>query len=107
MSARPVWQSDGPRVDVTFSLRTRRAADAALAAVNRALATVGTGYTATSTVGGWRGDIEAGYTVSMIGMPHTARVVSALIDAGCEAIQVETFGLSSRCPYLVEEWRAQ
>lgn len=106
MNVKPVWRADGPRVDVTYSLRTRRAADAALAAVTRALASTGTGYTATQTVGGWRGDIEAGYTVSLIGMHHTARVVAALIEAGCEAVQVETFGFTARTPYMVEEWRA-
>lgn len=107
MSAQAVWRSEGPRVDVTFSLATRKDAAAALGAVRAALEPVDAGYTAVETIGGWRGAVEPGYTVSLIGgRRYTARVVSALHGAGCTAVQVETIGWSSSCPYMVEEWRA-
>jgi hypothetical protein len=104
------WKTTN-RTDFTFSLEDPVASVEAFLAAAKVCDDLGTGYTVRPGIGGWNGQTERSYTLSIVGVeaqsPDSQRAIfNALIEAGCEAIQVEFWSdHRSGTSYECQEWR--
>lgn len=100
------------RIDFTYSMPTEREAKKATFCLLKALTEVECGWTLREGMGGWQGEIEYSRTLSIAGEPARdiwtpaySKVFEALVDGGCQSVQVETWHPTTG--YRCVEWKAE